>query len=50
MGVDHGGFDILVAEQFLDSANVVAILEQVGGEGVTESVGSDTLINLCQSS
>ena len=26
VGVDHGGFDILVAEQFLDGADVVATL------------------------
>lgn len=38
MGVNHGSFDIFVAEQFLDSANVVAVLEQVGGEGVPESM------------
>ena len=27
MGVDHGGFDIFVSEEFLDSTDVVAILE-----------------------
>ena len=32
MGVDHGCFDILVTEQFLDGADIVAILQEVGGE------------------
>jgi hypothetical protein len=27
MSVHHGGFDILVAEQLLDGANVVSVLE-----------------------
>ncbi len=26
MGVDHGGFDVFVSEEFLDGANVVAVL------------------------
>src|SRR5439155_16843890 len=32
-----------VAEQFLDRADVVALLEQMGGEGVTESVAGRRL-------
>lgn len=38
MRVDHGGADALVSEQFLDRADVVAIVEEVGGEGVSEGV------------
>ena len=38
MGVDHGGSDIVVAEQFVNCANVMATLEQVGGKGMTEAV------------
>ena len=34
MGVDHGGFDILVPQQFLDGADVIAVFQQVGGETV----------------
>ena len=41
MGVDHGGFDVFVAEEFLDGSDVVAVLEEVGGEGVAEGVGGD---------
>ena len=44
VGVDHGGFDILVAEQFLDGADVVAILQKVGGEAVTEGMRGDGLV------
>ena len=43
VGVDHGGGDVLVAEQLLDGADVVAVLEQVGGEAVAEGVGCDGL-------
>jgi hypothetical protein len=34
--VNHGRSDILVAKQFLDRADIVAIGKQVRGEGVTE--------------
>ena len=27
VGVDHGGFDVFVAEEFLDGADVVAVLQ-----------------------
>jgi hypothetical protein len=41
VGVDHGGFDVFVSEQFLDSADVVTVLEQVGGEGLaTDALGN----------
>ena len=38
MGIDHGGFDVLVAEQLLNGADIVAVLEQVGCKGVPEGV------------
>ena len=41
MGVDHGGFDVFVAEEFLDGSDVVAVLEEVGGEGMAEGVRAD---------
>ena len=34
VGVDLGGGNVGVAEEFLDGANIVAGFEQVGGEGV----------------
>ena len=44
MGVDHGGFDIFVAEQFLNSADVVTCFKQMGGKGVPKGVRRDALI------
>jgi len=41
MGVDHGGANVFVAKQFLDGADVVAILKQVGGKGVAKGVTGD---------
>lgn len=43
VGVDHGGGDVAVAEELLDGADVVAALEEVGGEGVAEGVAGDSL-------
>lgn len=39
MGVEHRGVHVLVAEEFLDGADVVASRQEVGGEGVAEGVG-----------
>ncbi len=41
VGVDQGGFDIFVTEKFLDGADVVAVFEEVGGEGMTEGMAGD---------
>lgn len=38
VGVDHGGLDVVVAEELLDSPDVIAVGEQVGGERSAESV------------
>ena len=43
MGVDHGRGDVLVAEEFLDRAEVAAVLEPVGGEGMAEGVAGGAL-------
>ncbi len=45
MGVDHGGLDVLVPEELLDRAYIIAVLQQVCGEGVTKGVGRDELID-----
>jgi hypothetical protein len=34
MGVDHGGRDIGVSEEFLHGANVIAIFQQMGSKAV----------------
>ena len=44
VGVDLGGGEAGVAEEFLDGAQVGAGLEQVGGEGVAERVGADAML------
>jgi hypothetical protein len=38
MGVYHRRPYVAVAEQFLDGADIIAILQKVRGEGVAESV------------
>jgi hypothetical protein len=43
VGVDHGGADVLVAEQLLDGPDIVAVFEEVGDEGVAEGVRSGEL-------
>ena len=45
VGVDHGGLQAGVAQQFLDGADVVIGLQQVGGEGVAKGMGFDALGN-----
>ena len=41
--VDLCGLDVLVAEQLLHGADVVACFEQVGGKAMTEGVRADGL-------
>lgn len=36
MAVNHGSTYVFVAKEFLDCADVVAVLEKVGGEGMEE--------------
>jgi hypothetical protein len=43
VGVDHRRGDVAVAEELLDGSNVVAVLQQMGGEGVTERVRTGAL-------
>ena len=43
MGVDHLGADVLVTEELLDRADVVAGFQEVSREGVAEGVGRDVL-------
>jgi hypothetical protein len=39
------GFDVGVAEQFLDGADVFSGFEQMGGEGVAEGVGGNSFFD-----
>jgi hypothetical protein len=43
VGVDHGGPDVAVAEEFLDGADVGAAGEKMGREGVAKGVTGGSL-------
>ncbi len=43
MRVDHGRTDVVVAQELLDRPDVMAIVQQVGGEGVTQGVAAHAL-------
>ena len=43
MRVDLRGLYILVAQQFLDGADIVTVIEQVGSEGMAERMTADRL-------
>jgi hypothetical protein len=43
VGVDHGRLHALVAEELLDGADVVAVHQEVGGEGMAEGVAGRRL-------
>lgn len=47
VGVDHGCFQILMAEKFLDGSDIVAVLEQVRGEGMAECVAGYFFVDAC---
>ena len=48
VGVDHGGFDVFMPEEFLNGSYIVSALEEVGCEGVAESVGCDAFLDICK--
>ena len=48
MGVNHRCFHVLVPEQLLHRANVVAAFEQVGGKTVAEGMATDRFVDSCQ--
>lgn len=41
VGVDHGGGDVGVAEQFLDGAEILTGFEEVGGEAMSEGMAGN---------
>jgi len=45
MGINHRSSHIAVTQQLLDGACVLAILEQVSGEGVPQRMTSAALLN-----
>jgi len=47
MGIDHRRVDILMPQEFLDSANIVASFEQVRGKRMPEGVAARRLGDPC---
>ncbi len=45
VGVDFGGADAGVAEQFLDHAQVGTVFQQMGGEAVAQHVWRDVALD-----
>ena len=45
MGIDHCCTDILVAQQFLNRADIVPIFQEVRGKGMPQGVATDRLVN-----
>ena len=43
VGIDHGGLDVLVTEQFLDGTDVVAGQKEMGREGVPQGMAARVL-------
>ena len=41
VGVDFGGAEVAVSEEFFDGVDVGAFVEQMGREAVAEDVGAD---------
>ena len=39
VGIDHGGPDIRVSEQFLNRADIIIGLQEMGGKAVAEGMG-----------
>lgn len=47
VGVNHGGLDAIVTKPFLDAADVGSLGEEMGGEGMAQGVGGDSLGDAC---
>ena len=47
MGVDHRGADVVVTEELLHGADVVAVFEEMRGERMPQRVAGGPLVNAC---
>ena len=45
MGINHGGADIFVAQQFLHRSDIISICKQMGGEAVAKRMAGDGFID-----
>jgi hypothetical protein len=46
MGVNHGGANIRMTQQFLYCPDIIAFLKQMGCKAVPESMGGDAFADL----
>ena len=44
MGINHGGADIFVAQQFLDRSDIITICQQMGSEAVAKRMAGDEFL------
>ena len=47
MGINLGGLDALVAEQLLNGADVISLLDKMGGERMAQGVAADFFVDTC---
>ena len=45
MSIDHGCADIFMTQEFLDGANIIPVLEKMGGEAMAKGMRADRLIH-----
>jgi hypothetical protein len=45
MGVNHRRLNVFMPQQFLDSPNIIMILQEMGSKAVTEGMATDPFIN-----
>jgi len=38
VGIDHCGTDVMMTKEFLNGADIIALFEEVGSEGVAEGM------------
>lgn len=48
VSIDHGGLYVLVTKQFLNGADVIAMLKKMSGKGMAEGMGRNMLVQFCK--
>jgi hypothetical protein len=48
MLINHCGFDIFVAQEFLYCSDIVVVLQKLGGKTMAKGMTTDALVNTCQ--
>jgi hypothetical protein len=47
ISVNHGSFDILVPQEFLNRADIVVVLQKLRGKAMTKGMAIDSLVDIC---